>query len=270
MSDPFADVDAAPPHVVDQIIAALETRAADPAMTPIVDAYLDALEPGPGARIVEIGAGTGGIARRIAARFPAADVLATDPSDRLVAHARTLADGLPNLTFDVQDGTALALDDACAEIALLHTVLSHVADPTRVVAEALRIVKPGGRLVVCDADFSKATLGLVPGDPLGACAAAFVDGAVLNPWLVGRLRALVEAVGLTVEHFAIDNRVVTEGPGVLAWVRMSCTRLVADGVIGQPLAEALEAEYERRAAAGRLYGFLPFATLIARRPMAVS
>ena len=47
---------------------------------------------------------------------------------------------------------------------------------------------------------------------------------------------------------------------------MSCARMVADGVIGQPLADALEAEYVRRAEAGTLYSVLPFVTLIATKP----
>lgn len=54
--------------------------------------------------------------------------------------------------------------------------------------------------------------------------------------------------------------------GNLVWVRMASARLVGEGVIGQPLADALEAEYLRRAEAGTLYGFLPFVTMIATKP----
>ncbi|MEL7013917.1 MAG: hypothetical protein AAFO72_11625, partial [Pseudomonadota bacterium] len=85
------------------------------------------------------------------------------------------------------------------------------------------------------------------------------------PWLTGKLRPMIQKAGLAIESYAIQNRVVTEGMGCLVWVRMASARLVADGVIGQPLAEALEAEYHRRAEEGVLYGFLPFVTLIARK-----
>ena len=54
--------------------------------------------------------------------------------------------------------------------------------------------------------------------------------------------------------------------GNLVWVRMASARMVGEGVIGQPLADALEAEYLRRAEAGTLYGFLPFVTMIATKP----
>ncbi|WP_209426697.1 methyltransferase domain-containing protein [Pararhodobacter sp. SW119] len=268
MPDPFANVDAASPEIVEMIAAALETRAADPAMLPVIDAYLDTISVPEGGMIIDIGSGTGGVTRRIADRFPGATVIGVEPSTALTETARKLVGDRTNLSFHVGDGAALDLADASADISILHTVLSHVIDPALLIAEALRILRPGGTLVICDADFSKAALGLAPGDPLGACAEAFVAGSVTDAWLTGKLKPLAARAGLVVEHFGTAIRVVTEGMGNLAWVRMSVARLVEDGVIGQPLAEALEAEYLRRAEAGTLYGFLPFVTLIARKPAA--
>ena len=72
MSDPFSNVDAASPDMIEIIASALETRAADPSMSPVIDAYLDALDVPDGARIVDIGSGTGGVTRQVAERFPAA------------------------------------------------------------------------------------------------------------------------------------------------------------------------------------------------------
>lgn len=265
MSDPFADVDAASPAIIDIIVAGLETRAADPTMLPVIDAYLDRLDPPEGGLIVDIGCGTGGVTRRIADRFGRASVLGIEPSVALTDTARGLAGDRANLEFRVGDGAALELGDGSADIAILHTVLSHVANPASLVAEATRILRPGGTLVVCDADFSKAALGLCQGDPLDSCAQAFVAGSVTDAWLAGKLKPLAFAAGLTVAHFGTANRVVTDGMGNLVWVRMASARLVGDGVIGQLLADALEAEYMRRTEAGTLYGFLPFVTMIATK-----
>jgi SAM-dependent methyltransferase len=266
MPDPFLDVDATSPDMIDIIATALETRAADPSMLPVIDAYLDALDVPDGGCIVDIGSGTGGVTRRIAARFHRAKVVGVEPSAALTRKASELAEALPNLSFFEGNGAALAIEDASADVAILHTVLSHVTEPAALVAEAARILRPGGVLVICDADFSKASMGAVPGDPLGSCAEAFVSGAVTDPWLTGKLKPIVVDAGLSVTRFSILNRVVTEGMGGMVWVRMSASRLVSEGVIGQPLADALEAEYMRRAEAGTLYGFLPFVTLIASKP----
>jgi arsenite methyltransferase len=184
----------------------------------------------------------------------------------LTDRAKALAGDRPNLRFRIGNGNTLDLADGCTDVAILHTVLSHVAEPACLIAEAARILRPGAALVICDADFSKAALGLVPGDPLGACADAFVAGSVTDAWLAGKLKPLVTRAGLKATAFTVINRVVTAGMGNLVWVRMAAARLVGEGVIGKPLAEALETEYLRRAEAGALYGFLPFVTMIARKP----
>lgn len=268
MSDPFMDVDAASDAMIQIIATGLETRAADPSMLPVITAYLDALNVPDDGLVVDIGSGTGGVTRMIADRFPKARVLGLEPSKALTDKAKELAGARTNLTFAVGNGAALDLDDGAADVAILHTVLSHVTDPDTLVAEAARSLRPGGTLVICDADFSKAMMGVVPGDPLGSCAEAFVHGSVTDAWLTGKLKTIVTRIGLSITHFTVLNRVVTEGMGGMVWVRMSAARLVSEGVIGQPLADALEAEYLRRADAGTLYGFLPFVTLIATKPPA--
>lgn len=265
MSDPFENVDAASPQMIDIIATALETRAKDADMLPVIDAYLDELDVSNGGHIVDIGSGTGGITRRIADRFSEASVTGLEPSVALTEKAKELSGNRPNLTFRVGDGEALDIKDSSVDIAILHTVLSHVPNPEPLVREAVRVLRPGGSLVICDADFSKAKMGVVPGDPLGSCADAFVAGAVTDPWLAGKLKPLVNAAGLETRHFSVLNRVITSGMGSMVWVRMSCARMVADGIIGQPLADALESEYTRRSEAGMLYSVLPFVTLIATK-----
>jgi arsenite methyltransferase len=266
MSDPFTEVDAASAEMIEIIVAGLEARAADPSMLPVIDAYLDALSVPDGGRVVDIGSGTGGVTRRIADRFPLASVVGLEPSVALTEKADELAGVRSNLTFSVGDGAGLDLEDGSADVSILHTVLSHVSGPAQLIAEAARNLRPGGTLVICDADFSKAMMGVVPGDPLGSCAEAFVNGSVTDSWLTGKLKPLVSQIGLSITHFSVLNRVVTSGMGGMAWVRMSGARLVSEGVIGKPLADALEAEYLRRAEAGTLYCFLPFVTLIATKP----
>ena len=90
MSDPFADVDAASPAIIKFIVAGLETRVADSNMLPVIDAYLDRLDPPEGGLIVDIGCGTGGTTRRIADRFGQASVLGIERSNALTDKAWAL------------------------------------------------------------------------------------------------------------------------------------------------------------------------------------
>ncbi|WP_226576919.1 methyltransferase domain-containing protein [Acuticoccus sediminis] len=266
MADPFQNVSDAGQELIDIMVETLENRGADPQMVPVIDAYLDDLTVAPGARIVEIGAGTGPVSRRIADRFPDASVLGVEPSPELVAEADKRVGGRANLAFAVGSGDRLAEVDGGIDIAVQHTVLSHVPDPAVLVAEAARVLKPGGRLVICDADFSKQSAGAFEDDPLQACFDLFRKTFVTDAFLAAKLPRLIADAGLTLDIFRVANRLTLTGPGVLGPVRMATKYMLDNGMIGEPLAAALVGEYERRDRDGTLYALTPFVTAIATRP----
>jgi ArsR family transcriptional regulator len=67
----------------------------------------------------------------------------------LQAEIQRLA-GLANVELRTGDLESLPLDDAEVDAATLILVLHHATEPRRVLAEAARVVKPGGRLLVID------------------------------------------------------------------------------------------------------------------------
>lgn len=164
------------------------------------------------------------------------------------------------------DGSALRFADGSVDNVVMHTVLSHVPDPTLLLTESGRVLKSGGRVVVCDADFEKSSLGGFVGDPLNACARYFVQNFVTHPYLISNIRQQVVSAGFIVEDFRIDSRTITSTDGGLAWIMMGVGQMVEQDLIGDVLAKALANEYTRRKDNGTLYGFQPFGTLIARKP----
>ena len=80
-----------------------------------------------------------------------------------------------------------------------------------------------------------------------------------------KLRTLAKEAGFHLKHFRITSRAVTDADGMLVWVRLGSAMTLGQGEIGQPLADALVAEYQRRKEAGLLDGHQPFATLIATK-----
>lgn len=265
MADPFQDVDAAGPDFIKMFADAMDARQSAPIMEQIVATYLTALTLPDKATVIEVGAGAGAVTRRIATHFPDATVTGFDPSEGFINEARTRAGDIPNLTFATADGANLPLDDGSADVVVMHTVLTHVQDPTTLLKEAQRVLKPGGALVVCDADFSKATFSNFPNDPLDACAREFVSGFVTDPFLVGKLHSLLPLAGFALSHFDVTSRVVSDGVQMRPWVEATTRSMVERGEIGQDLAEALIAEHDRRAENGTLYGYQAFATAIAHK-----
>jgi len=96
----------------------------------------------------DLGCGTGALARALAPHV--AHVHAVDGSDAMLEAARARLNGVPNVTVAAGSLEALPLGDDSLDAAVLMLVLHHVAEPTRVLREARRVLRRGGRLVIAD------------------------------------------------------------------------------------------------------------------------
>jgi len=200
---------------------------------------------------------------------PVGDVLGVDPSPYLVDRARALNPGLPNLVFEVGDGRALGVKDASVDVVIMHTVLTHVQGPEVMLAEAHRVLRPGGWLGVCDGDFSTATVATGDLDPLEVCVQAFVDGFVQDRWMVRRMSGLAAAAGFEMSPLRSYGLLETTKPGLtLTWVDRGTDVLVGRGRISPELAAALKAEAKRRADANSFFGYMAYASMVGRKPQA--
>lgn len=99
-------------------------------------------------RVGDLGCGTGQFSALVAPYV--AKVVAVDASAEMLSAAKTRLADTSNV--DVRRGTleALPVDDQQLDIAVLALVLHHVPDPGRAIAEAARVVAPGGRVLIVD------------------------------------------------------------------------------------------------------------------------
>jgi ArsR family transcriptional regulator len=100
--------------------------------------------------VVDIGCGDGYLALE-AARW-ARHVTGIDRSDDVLERAKTLAAKrqATNVEWRKGDLSRLPLRDASHDIALLSQSLHHASDPERAIAEAVRVLRPSGRLLLMD------------------------------------------------------------------------------------------------------------------------
>lgn len=79
-------------------------------------------------------------------------VTAVDRSQGVLARAKALAarKRLSNITWKKGELEKLPIDDRAMDVALLSQALHHAGDPAGALAEAARILKPGGRLLILD------------------------------------------------------------------------------------------------------------------------
>lgn len=108
----------------------------------------DARLPLAGARVLEIGCGTGRNTVFLAAQ--AREVVALDFSEGMLAQARTRCAGLP-VRFAAQDlRTRWPVGDATIDVAVTDLVLEHIEDLAPIYAEAARVLRPGGVFFVSE------------------------------------------------------------------------------------------------------------------------
>jgi SAM-dependent methyltransferase len=109
---------------------------------------------GDAARIVDIGCGTGELAARLLERWPGASLLGIDIDPAHLARARKRCEAAADrAAFSVGDAYALAVESASVDLAVCRHLLQAVPEPARVIAEMMRVTRPGGRLHVLAEDY---------------------------------------------------------------------------------------------------------------------
>jgi ArsR family transcriptional regulator len=100
--------------------------------------------------IADLGAGEGTFSQLLARR--AKNVIAVDNSEKMVEYGAELArkHGVKNLEYRQGDIEDVPIRKASVDLAFFSQSLHHARHPQQAVAEAWRILKPGGRIVVLD------------------------------------------------------------------------------------------------------------------------
>lgn len=267
MPDVWSAVGSLDDAAQERLADVLETRGADSQQQAMRRAFLGDLPIPDGAWLLEVGCGTG-VLTRVLARLPnVASVVGVDSAPALIARARDLASDLSRVEYREADGRELPFEDGTFDVVVYDSTLCHVPMPERALAEAFRVLRPGGRLAAFDGDYATATVGLGDQDPLQSCVVAMMANSVNDRWLVRRLPSLVRDAGFEIESFR-GHSFIDRGDGgyMLTVVQRGVDILLASGQISGATADALLAEAQRRIDEGSFFGHIAYGSLIATKP----
>ena len=116
-----------------------------------VEAALEkAVGPGPFERVVDLGTGSGRMLTLVGKKAKMSVGLDLSQTMLNIARTNVTKAGVEQVELRHGDIFATRLPAASADLVIVHQVLHYLSDPAAAVAEACRLVSPGGRLVIID------------------------------------------------------------------------------------------------------------------------
>jgi arsenite methyltransferase len=158
------------------------------------------LAPAAGERVLDIGSGPGLLAGELAAAVgPTGRVCGIDVSADMLARAqaRDLPAGCAPVDYLTAGAQRLPYPDDTFDLAVSTQVMEYVPDVAAALAEAYRVLRPGGRLLVLDTDWDSMVWHCRDADRMRRVLAAW-DQHLVDPHLPRTLTAALRAAGFTV------------------------------------------------------------------------
>ena len=108
-----------------------------------------------GARVLDVGSGTGALASAIAKRNGRSHIVGIDPSREFIAHATSRNPFPDRASFQVGDAQQLSFPDAAFDACLALLVFNFIPDPKKALLELRRVTKAGGVIAAANWDYAE-------------------------------------------------------------------------------------------------------------------
>lgn len=270
MPDVFQSIDGIDADKQSMIVERLESRASMPKFTAVRDAYFAEIDLPDMGSVLELGCGTGAVCRAISA-WPGftGKVTGSDLSASLIESAKRLTDeaGMTGIEYIQADGQGSTAHDGEFDLVLGHTVISHVEDPEAFLREAMRLARPGGRVVIHDGDYASMTFDTGAPQYDKVLPAKYFDAIVANPFVMREMPRRLHDLGVKSSR-ALAAVVLETGtgeyfPGI---IRNYAPITVAAGKVSDDDANGWKSSLDRSLEAGTFFGSCNFITYMFDKP----
>ncbi|HEX7894418.1 MAG TPA: methyltransferase domain-containing protein [Terriglobales bacterium] len=209
-----------------------------------------------GDRVLDVGCGCGDDLRKMATLIsPTGRAVGIDISKLMIEEARrrNAARALP-IDFEVGQATDLRWGSDVFDACRADRVLQHLPDPQQAVNEMVRVLKPGGRIVVMDRDWGMVALD--SSDPVTTGIVLHrAQSGIRNGWIGRQLWRLFQSAG--VNDVEVVSRSLNlrdfEIADTLLDLRQVLEHAIAEELVGKAAAEQWIDDLLERDAAGQFF-----------------
>ncbi|WP_369203386.1 methyltransferase domain-containing protein [Streptomyces sp. PU-14G] len=233
------------------LLAVLDSADRMPDATRLRARSYELLSPVPGSTVVDVGCGAGRAVAELAER--GVHAVGVDPGRRMLAAAR---ERWPRAEFREAGAEDLPFADGSVRGYRADKVFHVLREPGRAVAEARRVLRPGGRIVLLGQDWDALMIDSENATLTRTLVHARAD--LLGTPRAGRqYRGLLLDGGFDEVAVEVHTSVFTD-PAMLSLLERLVEPACAGGAVGRDQADAWLAEQRRRAETGRLLIAVPF------------
>jgi ubiquinone/menaquinone biosynthesis C-methylase UbiE len=230
----------------------------------------------PGDQVIDLGSGTGTMSRQLAGLVapsistdgPTGWVTGVEPNARLrtLAASRAQDNGVPNVSFVDGLAGALPFEDSSVNLVWCERVLQHLSDPHAAIDDIARVLRPGGRVVLLDADQGTRIISDIDPD----VASAFIRASlatVANPYAARLIPAQVRRAGLTLDPDVGSAAFIFSSEMLLRSqvVQRAADDAVESGGLARDVAEAAVRAVQAAAERGEAFAAITVFGFIARK-----
>ena len=257
------------------LVTGMDTTSGWPAVRQLRAWEREQLALVPGERLLDVGCGPGDVLIELSSMVsPTGSALGLDVSDAMVTRARLrAAKAGATVEFRVADASALPVSSGTIDACRTERMLQWVPDIDRAASELVRVLRPGGRLVVTDTDWRSLLLDLPEQDLTEPVMRAMESQRGPGFGVGARLLNMFRDLGLVETSCSAATHVWTEwdpdaGPDVTGFfpVRHAIPQLADAGLLDRDIADRFVSTIERAARRNRIFMSLTMYSVFGRKP----
>jgi len=237
--DPYLDPDQQPEATLQAMVTRLEERSRHPAFRAFTEDYTATIPCTQPVSVLDLGCGTGAVLRLLEERLhPDSTLTGADISEKILAAARSFSPNSRIHWNKIQPGR-LPYGDASFDVLIMHTLLSHVPHTDLLLKEASRVLRPGGSLIVFDADHAATTFAQPDSAKMRELDHRLVSAIATHPDICRQLPRHLKGAGFTLlSHKAHPLSECGKGDFWLSSVRGFAQLIPALGILSKQEGDA--------------------------------